>query len=430
MVTFGLSPRAGRLYTMSMSTPRHRNLLLLAAALLGAACGKDSTGPQPRLALSPASRMLSIRDDSSLVSADSAVVAISGADASTAPWVATHTDSATWVTLGTSAGTGPGVVRWTRNAAGLYPGTYVDTITVTLRTADGATVRLVDTLEVRSAPSQFITVRRAWRPGERDSLIAAIVLRRAWNFPLVGDISDLAPAALAAWDSTTDVIVNPLWRPAAAPFGQLAALYDATFSAVGMDLWIVFDAYPDSAGIQRDSLTWKMILWYKPAEETWKGYAVAATTANTWNPYRTIKTTEFDAAAGKSGQASGEARFSTGTYWEGNNGGYRLTFNGGYGAFSVIGSGPFLGGDVAFGLMSADLKNNNMPRILGTDPPATQLWTANWTNINAQKIRCYFTPLTPPVGFHSCTGAAYADIVAAAQARRVAALAAQRRPVR
>lgn len=387
-------------------------------------------GPQPRLAVSPASRMLSIRDDSSLVSADSAVVAVSGSDASTARWVATHSDSATWVTLGTSSGTGSGMVRWTRSAAGLYPGTYVDTIAVTLRTADSVTVRLVDTLEVRSAPPQFVTQRRGWRAGERDSAAAAIILRRAWNFPLVGDISDLAPTALTAWDSTVDVIVNPAWRPPSAPSSREGFLYDATFTPLGIDLWIVFDAYPDSAGIQRDSLTWKMILWYKPAEETWHGYAVAATVANQFNPYRTIKTTDFDAAAGTSGQAAGEARTSTGTYWEGTNGGYRLTFNGGYGAFSVLGSGPFLGGNVAFGLMSADLKNLVMPRLLGTDAPATQSFTANFTNINAQKIRCYFTPITPPVGFNSCTGAAFAGIVSAAQTHSAAAMAALRRPSR
>lgn len=391
-------------------------------------------GPQPRLAVSPVSRMLSIRDDSSLVSADSAAVAVSGSDASTARWVATHADSATWVTLGTASGTGSGVLRWTRNAAGLLPGTYVDTISIALRTADSATVRFVDTLEVRSGPPQYITRRRAWRPGERDSMAAAIVLRRSWNFPMVGDISDLAPGALAQWDSVSEIIVNPEWHPPLAPRSGEAFLYDATFASLGLDLAIYFDAYPDSAGLQPDTLPWKMILWYKnsPSEPGWHGYAVAATVANQFNPYRTIKTTLFDANAGKSGQAGGEARTSTGTYWEADGGGYRLTFNGGYGAFSQItdASSPFLGGNVATGLMSADLKNVNMPRILGTDPPAVQYFTAAFTNIGSQKIRCYFTPYPPAGGFTSCTGQAFTTLVAAAQSRRAAALAALRRPSR
>ena len=402
---------------MAVSRPRR---LILALALAGAACADDSVGPQPRLAVAPAVRSLSIRDDSLVVSTDSAAVAISGSDARTARWVAVHSDSASWVTLVTSSGTGPGRLRWTRDATALFPGVYVDTITVTLLTADSASVRVIDSLEIRESPPQYVTRRRAWRPGEKDSMIAAIVRRREWRFPWVGDISDLAPVAIASWDSVTEVIANPAWRPPAAPAAGERLLYDSTFSALGVDVWIVFDTLPDTPGVQRDSLTWKAIFWYSPSDATWKGFVIAATINTTFSSYRTIKTTEFEASGGHSQTAAGEYRVSDTTYWEGNNGGFRLTANGGYGPIDTLETGPFTGAQYRQGLMTGAVKNLAMPKLIPNDG-TRQYFSASWTNITAHEIRCYFTPVPPPSGVPQCVSSGVASIVANVRAQRAAA---------
>src|SRR5690606_10691650 len=57
-----------------------------------------------------------------------------------------------WTTLTTSSGTGNGTVAWTRNTAGLTPGVYVDTITVTASGANGSPTRVIDSLVITAAP--------------------------------------------------------------------------------------------------------------------------------------------------------------------------------------------------------------------------------------------------------------------------------------
>ena len=77
---------------------------------------------------------------------DSVALAISGTGAASFAW--TVSKAKAWTTLGTTAGTGNGVVRWGRNAAGLAPGVYVDTITIS-GTGLATPARLIDTLLVR-----------------------------------------------------------------------------------------------------------------------------------------------------------------------------------------------------------------------------------------------------------------------------------------
>lgn len=84
--------------------------------------------------------------------ADSAVVILSGTDAATTAWSATHT-AAAWVTLTNAAGTGTGRVRWTRDPTGLAAGVYVDTITVTAPGAIDSPWLVVDSLVVQAALS-------------------------------------------------------------------------------------------------------------------------------------------------------------------------------------------------------------------------------------------------------------------------------------
>ena len=77
--------------------------------------------------------------------ADSAEVVFSGWEAQAVAWTASR--KAAWLTLVTSSGTGTGKVRWTRSAATLAPGVYVDTITIAAAIA-GTPQRFIDTLRV------------------------------------------------------------------------------------------------------------------------------------------------------------------------------------------------------------------------------------------------------------------------------------------
>lgn len=406
-----------------MSTPFVARPAALAAVLLGGlavgACSRDATAPSVPLALAATSRVLSLREDSLRVAADSAAVVLGGAGAATTAWVATH-GGGSWLTLTTASGTGSGTLRWSRDATLLSSGTYVDTITVALQGPGGATARIVDSVTVRDAPAQFIAVRRAWLPGERDSLAAFLVRHRTLD-----QFSEIAAQAVAQEDSAVDIILNPLWhRPGASAPGsvQPAPMFQAGWSALGLDILVVFDSIPNNAAT-RDSLDWISVRWWNPADSTWKGWIIRGTTQSVWFLYQTINTTNFNASGGHTGIGAGEARLASRTYWEANGGRYRLTFNSGYGAFSQITSGPYLGGDVAVGLMGGRLNYVTMPRLLGTDTPTTQTFTFDFglSLIPAWRIRCYFTPVPPVAPYHQCTGVAAAALVAAARAGRLTA---------
>jgi hypothetical protein len=79
--------------------------------------------------------------------ADSVTLDLIGLGSTTAGWVATH-GGASWLTIESDTGMGAGVVRWTRNAAQLAAGVFVDTITVSSPGAIGSPLMLLDTLVV------------------------------------------------------------------------------------------------------------------------------------------------------------------------------------------------------------------------------------------------------------------------------------------
>lgn len=109
------------------------------------------TAPPPAvtLALSPASRRVSVTQGGAAVG-DNASVTLSGTGAGTATWTATKRKS--WTTLTTSTGTGSGTVAWTRATSALAVGTYVDTITVTSTGATGSPSTVIDSIVVTAAP--------------------------------------------------------------------------------------------------------------------------------------------------------------------------------------------------------------------------------------------------------------------------------------
>ena len=90
-------------------------------------------------------------------------IAVGGYDVTNTSWSATHRSDASWLTLTTSSGNGPGMLRWTRNAAQLEVGLHLDTLVVVAPGVPGGTRRIVDSLQV--VPALTIVSDPARRPG-------------------------------------------------------------------------------------------------------------------------------------------------------------------------------------------------------------------------------------------------------------------------
>ncbi len=101
------------------------------------------------IAVSPAARSTTIQVGSSAPNT-SVAVTLSGTNAGTTTWSTTH--KAAWVSITTGTGTGSGTLAWTREAASLSIGTYVDTLTVSASGAVNSPVLVFDTLHVTSIP--------------------------------------------------------------------------------------------------------------------------------------------------------------------------------------------------------------------------------------------------------------------------------------
>jgi photosystem II stability/assembly factor-like uncharacterized protein len=116
----------------------------------------DSLVILPLLALNPSSARDTVTSGSTTVSTVTRQLTIGGDPTGTVDWTVRH-GVASWITIVTPSGRGNGPVSWTRSAANLRDGLYIDTITVT---AGGARIALVDSLVV-TAP----TVTRACAAG-------------------------------------------------------------------------------------------------------------------------------------------------------------------------------------------------------------------------------------------------------------------------
>ena len=99
----------------------------------------------PALSLEAGSRRTQMVAGGTDPKADSLDVTLAGWEAQSIGWTASRKSS--WLTLVTSSGTGSGKLRWTRSAASLSPGMYVDTISVAAA-ASGTPRRFIDTLQV------------------------------------------------------------------------------------------------------------------------------------------------------------------------------------------------------------------------------------------------------------------------------------------
>ena len=353
----------------------------LALAALATACA-DLTTPGLSIAAS-ASRSLVLGDGSAAVTPDSALVALTGAGAAAARWTAAHGPSA-WLTLVTAGGTGSSAVRWVVDPVSVSPGTYVDTITVSAPGAAGSPARIVDSLTVVGAAAQYVTVRRAWLPGERDSTIAFVERNHSLN-ALGYDLSPLAPDIFAG-DSTTVVVPNPGYQGAAPAGSARAAAFASGWTTVGVDLFI-----QNKNVTPNDTLSWLGVLWYNPADSTWKGLVLAATLATTL-PLTTINTTSFNNSGDKTGAGGGEAQQSTGTYWEANGGQIQITQNSLCFGSTTLASGPYKGATENICFFGGQLVNVTMPRLTGTTAPTSQTVSLDFRNnlIWGVRISCVF----------------------------------------
>ncbi len=121
-----------------------------------------SATPVPlALSVSPGSRYVSVQAGSAAASGEASVT-VTGDGAATTVWTATRKKS--WTALATSSGTGNGKVVWSRNTAGLTPGVYVDTITVTASGATGSPAQVIDSLVITAAP---VALALSVSPGSR-----------------------------------------------------------------------------------------------------------------------------------------------------------------------------------------------------------------------------------------------------------------------
>ena len=272
-----------------------------------------------------------------------------------------------------------------------------------------ATTRLVLALLAASAagcsdasgppepPAEYVAVRRAWAPGERAALIQRITTNREYNFPYVGDISDLAPQLYADTDSIVVLVRNPAFQggvrgPVAAAAASLQ-MFSPAWNFVAMKLTEV-----DNAVAPPDTLFWHLALWVDPADGGNHGYAIAFSRSNTFN-INPINSAVFDASFGTSGAAAGEVHLATGTTWvdDARGGRFRITSQVYPGAFMTVTSGPFLGGQMRTGTAYGRVLNSNFVRDSGTEAPSSFTVSYDYrdTGLPAVEIVCVFpTPCT------------------------------------
>ena len=378
-----------KLYSNTMLRNAARFIAPTVALALAAACA-DMVAPTLSVQLSRQGRNYSVRDDSLVIRVDSVRVELSGPGADTAHWSASRAGAGV-ITLLDSSGAGSGWLRWTHDGTLLSAGDYADTLAVALPGADGRVAVLVESLTVRPFPTTFITVKRAWRPGERDSLIARVIATRAFTLPYAGDVSDNAGQLIPA-DSAIEIVPNPALqvrrqgRPGVL-FSLRAQVPNASWTVTGLKMRLV------NNNQAADTYVWLGYFSYNTADPTWIGFVLAATGPGA-AVNKVVDTPAFDAANAQSGAGGGEAQRSTGTYWEANGLGnpnrLRVTASSFTGATSTVVSGPFLGGTQTAGAMTGSLQQVVMTRMLGSAGTAEDTADVTFSGIPATFFECIF----------------------------------------
>lgn len=280
----------------------------------------------------------------------------------------------------------------------------------------------IDDTNLADPPAEFISARRAWAPGERDSAIARVMREGG-----LGLFSDLAPAIFTDPDSYTTIVENPQFR-SVSPLefdlrGTRSPEFATNWMIAGVDVRIF-----DSTQTPADLTIWRGIFWSKtsppapsPSEPTWKGFIFGAGSAgNNVLPTTAVVTTTFDNNAGDVGAGGGESRLvsSVYNYWqaEGLRGTNTVQITGGsYGAPTTITSGPFTGGSQATGGMQGRVRDVRMFKQLPT-PSLTDSVRVDFDfrgfPIQAVRMICVYR-----VGSTQCSSAAQAILAAQRQGR-------------
>jgi subtilisin family serine protease/uncharacterized PurR-regulated membrane protein YhhQ (DUF165 family) len=176
------------------------------------------------LAVSPLSRKVTVQTGTN-APPDNAAVSLTGTNAATTPWTATKKKS--WTTLTTASGTGNGSVAWSRAAAGLVVGTYVDTITVTATGATGSPTIVVDTMLVTAAS---VPVALAVSPSSRN-----VAVQQGTSAPGANASVTISGtnAATTAWTATKKKAWTTLTTASGTNTGTVAWNRNASGLAVG-----------------------------------------------------------------------------------------------------------------------------------------------------------------------------------------------------
>jgi len=248
---------------------------------------------------------------------------------------------------------------------------------------------------------KYIATRRAWLPGEREVLVARLSRDSMDGVTFSGAVAQF----LATSDSATVIVPNPALPAATAglsgpQFALSLGQAGQTWILVALQLREVYPITPGSTTL--DSLRWLGVVWYASPESTWKGRVVAATAASTIGRTN-VNTAAFDASFGTSGAGGGEARASTGEYWEAASGQIRInnnTCNPGSCADQSFVSGPWQGGLWHGIQVQGSLIGIVAPCVLPagcTAPPDTFDVGFTGTKVSGVAVNCVFpSPCTGP----------------------------------
>jgi len=251
--------------------------------------------------------------------------------------------------------------------------------------------------ELLDPPTEFLAVRRAWRPGERDSVVASIIANRTFFIvlPAAGavDFSDDADALLPT-DSTTDIIPNPDYDgPPGSLMGPSFSVNNGMVPGGGWTTYGIDIAITNNNPGEPD-FNWLGMFWYLNSDPTRRGFLLAATAAATF-PATLVNTTAFDASGAMAGVGGGEFRTDSSITWLATGGSapntFRVVSTTFAGGFTTITTGPFTGGQVRGGTMNVQALTIRLNRV-GGGP----FLTVNISGgINALQYNCVFpTPCT------------------------------------
>lgn len=255
---------------------------------------------------------------------------------------------------------------------------------------------------------QYITMRRAWLPGERDSLVARLKRTHQLTIPGVGDLSDYADSLLPT-DSAIETIPNPAYTGASGsrlgPTGIAGAPGAVMIPGTGWTTLVIQIQTINKAQTPNDTINRTGVLWYNNTDSTWVGFLFAATISTSLSN-QTLNTTSYDNSGAKSGAGGGEVQTSTSpsTIWLANGGQTPNTMSissiNYFGSGSTVTSGPYTGGTERIGFTgSVSLNNIRLTRTQGTGTPTTQTISFSSNFLWAADFVCVFpTPCTSAAG--------------------------------